>query len=68
MKLTSYEKRNYVMEDEKDFIILSKIRKLERKKLGKSQKEMVRLIRSQLKKNWRLPLIKQWDKLINQNL
>ncbi|MEK6840368.1 MAG: hypothetical protein AABX79_00235 [Nanoarchaeota archaeon] len=64
MKLTSYEKRNYVMNDKDDFVILKKIKSLEKKKLNSKDKEAVDLIRTQLKKNWRSPLIKYLDKII----
>jgi len=57
MKLTGYEKKTYVMKDKEDFIILSKIKELEKKNLSKEDKEIINLIRTQLKKNWRLPLI-----------
>ncbi|MBS3089370.1 hypothetical protein J4461_00635 [Candidatus Pacearchaeota archaeon] len=50
MKLTDYEKRNYVMKDKEDFIILSKIRELEKRKLNNKDKETVKIIRAQLKK------------------
>ena len=63
MKLTNYEKRNYVMNDKDDFVILEKIRLIEKKKLDVMDKEIVNLIRTQLKKNWRLPLIKYLDKM-----
>ena len=63
MKLTGYEKRNYVMNDKNDFVILKKIKLVEKKKLNAKDKEIVNLIRTQMKKNWRLPLIKYLDKL-----
>ena len=55
--LTAYEKRNYVLNDKNDLVILSKIKLLEKRKLKKEDIETVKLIRSQLKKNWRLLLI-----------
>ena len=63
MKITSYEKRNYVMPDKNDFVILKKIKLLERNKLDVKDKEVVNLIRTQLKRNWRLPLIRYLDKI-----
>ena len=63
MKLSAYEKRNYLMPDKKDFLILSKIKKLEQKKLSKTDKDTIKLIRTQLKKDWRTPLIKYLNKL-----
>ena len=63
MKLTAYEKKNYVMNDKNDFVILKRIKSLEKKKLSGKDKEGIKLIRTQLKKNWRLPLIRYLDKL-----
>ena len=64
MKLTSYEKRNYLFLDKKDFIILKKIKLVEREKLNAKDKEIVNFIRTQLKRNWRNPIIKYLDKLL----
>lgn len=66
MKLTLFEKKNYVMADKEDFMILSKIKKLEKKGLAKQDKETIKIIRTQLKKNWRLPLIKYLDRLLKK--
>jgi hypothetical protein len=63
MKLSAYEKKNYAMAEKRDFIILSKIKKLEKKRLSKNDKGAVLLIRSQLKKDWRKPLISYLNKL-----
>lgn len=64
MKLTPYEKRNYVLNDKEDFIILKKIKEAEKYRLSANDKEIIKLIRAQLKKNWRLPLIYYLNKLI----
>lgn len=66
MKITTYEKRNYVFPDKRDFIILRKIKLIERKELNVKDKEIVKLIRTQFKRNWRLPLIKFLDKLMSK--
>ncbi len=67
VNLTSYEKRNYVMNDKRDFIILNKIKELEKKKLDTKDKEIIRLIRTQLEKDWRSPLIIFLNKLLRRN-
>jgi hypothetical protein len=64
--LTAYEKKNYVMKTKKDFIILSKIKELEKKKLNSKEKEAVRLMRTQLKEDWRSPLISYLNKLLSK--
>ncbi len=64
MKLNDYEKRNYVLNDERDLVILGKIKEIERYDIKKEEKEIIKLIRTQLKSDWRTPLIKYLDKLI----
>ena len=56
IKLIEYEKINYLMKDKKDFLI-SKIKKLEKYRLKNKDKETTKLIRTQLKDDWRNPLI-----------
>lgn len=57
MEITSYEKKHYVLKDKKDFAILSIIKKLENNKLTKGEKGLVKLARTQLKRDWRAPLV-----------
>lgn len=59
MKISKFEKR--------DLVILSKIKRLEKRKLNKTNKETIKLIRTQLKKDWRSPLIKELNKLLKKN-
>ncbi len=63
IKLTNYEKKNYLLKDDKDLMILSKIKRLENKKLNNKDKEILKLIRTQLKNDWRTPLIKYLSKM-----
>jgi len=56
MKISSYEKKNYVFKEPRDYKILVKIKELERKKLTKNDKEVIKLIRTQLKDDWRADL------------
>ncbi len=62
-KLTALERKKYLMPEERDWIILKKIKKLEEKKLSKEDKLLVKLIKTQLEKDWRKPLIIKLDKL-----
>ncbi len=64
MKVTKSEKRKYVLKEKKDFLILSKIKELEKCKLNKQDEKIVKLIRTQLEENWRTPLIKFLNKLL----
>lgn len=66
MKITPYEKKNYVLADKEDLIILKKIKDLEKKKLSKEDKDLVKFIRTQLKKNWRLPIIRYLNRLLKR--
>ncbi|MBI2044579.1 hypothetical protein HYT23_00820 [Candidatus Pacearchaeota archaeon] len=63
MKVTAYEKRNYALSDKEYFVILAKIKNVEKHELSRNDKEIVNLIRTQLKKNWRLPLISYLNKI-----
>lgn len=67
INLTNYEKRNYVLNDKQDFIILHKIKELEKQKLSKNEKEIVNLMRTQLKKDWRKPLINYLNKILEEH-
>lgn len=64
INVSSIEKRNYVLSTDIDFIILSKCKELEKLKLSKQDKEIVKLIRTQLKRDWRSPLINYLNKLL----
>lgn len=61
--LTKYEKKNYVMKESKDWIILEKIKKLEKNNLSSNDKGVIKLIRTQLKDDWRTPLINFLNKI-----
>lgn len=63
IKLTKYEKENYLLKDKRDLIILLKIKNLEKRRLNKADKEIINLIRTQLKKDWRSPLVSYLNKL-----
>jgi len=67
-KLTAYEKKNYVFKEPRDYKILFKIKPLERKNLNKSQKKIVKSIRTQLKDDWRADLIQMLNKLIKNKV
>ena len=63
---TSYEKKNYILKDKEDLIILSKIRSLKNMNINNKDKEMIRLIKTQLKQNWRNPLINYLNNVIRR--
>lgn len=65
-ELTHCEKKNYLLPEKRDFIILSKIKKLEKKKLQEKDKQIIKFIRAQLKKDWRTPIISILNKLLKK--
>jgi|WetSurMetagenome_2_1015567.scaffolds.fasta_scaffold1560238_1 hypothetical protein len=67
MKITEYEKRNYVLKEKGDYEILLKIKELEGEKLNKNDKEIIKLIGTQLKDDWRTGLIKKLNKLLRKH-
>lgn len=66
MKITTYEKKNYILNDKKNLQILGKIKEVEKIRLNKKDKEAIKLIRTQLKKDWQTPLIKYLNKLLKK--
>ena len=64
MRATKAERKAYVLKDEEDFIILYKIKTLEKKNLSKADREILMLCKTQLKKDWRGHLIRYLDKMI----
>lgn len=62
-RVTEKEKSKYVLSLDSDFKILGLCKKLEKLKLSKTDKELVRLIRSQLELEWRTPLLKELNRI-----
>ena len=61
--ITEKDKKKYALPTKLDKEILLKIKNLEKKKLSKKNKEMLKLIKSQLEYDWRKPLIKELNKI-----
>ena len=66
IKITSLDRRKYVFDNKKDEMIFKKSKKLESKKLDRRDKEVIKLIITQLKKDWRNPLISYLNKLLKK--
>ncbi|MBS3116117.1 hypothetical protein J4421_00820 [Candidatus Woesearchaeota archaeon] len=62
--LTKTEKKKYVMSIDEDYKILSKVKRLEKLKLNKEEKFLIKFIRTQLEHDWRKRLIKDLDKIL----
>ncbi|HJX50306.1 hypothetical protein A3K73_00340 [Candidatus Pacearchaeota archaeon RBG_13_36_9] len=65
-KPTKSEKKKYVLKEKRDLEILGKCKALEKKKLSKSDKILVKLIKTQLEDDWRNPLLKAVNKLVKK--
>jgi len=66
IKIKPQDKKHYLLVDKKDIEILEKIYKLEGKKLSAEDKKLVKLIRTQLERDWRTPLLGFLDQLLKK--
>lgn len=66
IRLTSKDKKLYVLSTDLDLKILGKCKQLEKLKLKDEEKKMVKLIKMQLKDDWRSPLIDQLNKILKE--
>lgn len=64
--LTEYEKKKYGMSTDKDYEILLKTKRLEKLKLTKEDRFLVKLIRTQLEHDWRKPLMHTLNKILRK--
>ena len=64
VSLTKAEKKKYVMSIDEDYLILSKVKQLEKLRLTKEEKFLIKFIRTQLEHDWRKWLIKELDKIL----
>jgi hypothetical protein len=63
MTITKADKKKYALVTKLDSEILIRIKKLEKKKLSKEDKRMLKFIKTQLEYNWRKPLVKELEKI-----
>ena len=61
--ITKKDKKKYALPTKLDEEILLKIKELEKKKLNKKDKEMLKFIKTQLESNWRKYLVKELNKI-----
>lgn len=66
ISLTKNEKRKYVMSTDEDYEILSKVKQLEKLKLSKEDKFIIRFVRTQLERDWRKWLIKELGRILRR--
>lgn len=65
-KVTAKEKKRYVLSTDDDFEILAKCKQLEKLKLTKEDRFLVRLIKTQLEDDWRKTLLKAANLLLKK--
>ena len=65
-KLTPIEKRKYVLSTDDDFEILAKCKQLERLRLTREEKFLIKLIKTQLEDDWRKPLLRILNRLLEK--
>ena len=63
-KISSSEKKKYVLHSDDDFEILSKCNQLKKLGLTKEHGEIMNLIKTQLESDWRKPLMSYLNKLL----
>lgn len=66
MESTAQEKKKYVLSTDADFEILAKCKILEKQKLAPEDKQFVKFLKTQLEADWRKPLLKTLDKLLEK--
>ncbi|MBU2542808.1 hypothetical protein KJ785_04590 [Patescibacteria group bacterium] len=62
-KIKPTDKKKLPLKEDMDYKILEMIYELEKKKLNKEQKELVKFLKTQLEDDWRKPLLKFLKKL-----
>ena len=65
-KIISKDKERYVLSTDQDYEILGKIKQLEKQKLSNEDKKLVKFIRTQLKNDWRTPIMKLLDSILRK--
>lgn len=66
IKVSKAESQKYVLSVDEDYEILKKCKQLEGAKLTKADKELVKLIKTQLEHDWRGYLIKDLNRLLRK--
>ncbi|OHA01434.1 MAG: hypothetical protein A3C12_03040 [Candidatus Sungbacteria bacterium RIFCSPHIGHO2_02_FULL_49_20] len=66
VKVTAKDKRRYVLKEKRDYQILEKIYRLEKRDLFVADKKIVNLIRTQLEDDWRKPLLRFITEMIKK--
>ena len=65
-EITEEEEKEYLLPNEEDYEILSIVKTLENKNLSETDKEIVELIKTQLRDDWREPLLDKLRQLLKK--
>ena len=65
-KINDLEKTQYVLSTDTDFEILEKCKRLEKLNLDSKDRKLVKLIKTQLENDWRNPLVRTLNQLIEK--
>jgi hypothetical protein len=66
IKLTTAEKKKHLLPEVRDFEILAKVKELGKKDLNNEDKKLIKLIKSQLERDWRKYLIEKLNQLLKK--
>lgn len=66
LKATESDKKKYLLPKEEDLEILDKSKRLEKLSLTDEDKYLVKLIKTQLLENWRKPLLRELNLLLQK--
>lgn len=64
--ITEEEEKEYLLPNEEDYEILSIVKTLEKKSLSDNDKEMIELIKTQLREGWRGPLLEKLKQFLRK--
>jgi hypothetical protein len=65
-KITTREKKKYLLPTDRDLEILAKCKLLEKSDLTDNDRVFVKFIKTQLEEDWRTPLLKMLNKLLKK--
>ena len=66
LKVTAYDKRRYLLPEDRDYEILDKCKRLEKLQLSRKDRKLVEFIKTQLIKDWRKPLLDELNNLLKK--
>lgn len=65
-KIISGEEKEYVLSTNQDYEILDKVKQLERQKLSVCDRKLIKFIRTQLRQDWRTPIVKLLNTILKK--